>query len=63
VGASRKSFLGALLDGRGVDDRDDATQAVTTYCALAGVWAVRVHDARAAADAVRVVAALRRAAC
>lgn len=59
VGPSRKSFLGALLDGRPVDDRDDATQAITAVCALAGVWGVRVHEARPAADAVRVVAALR----
>ena len=58
VGASRKSFLGALLDGRDVADRDDATQAVTAAAALAGAWAVRVHAVRPAADAVRVVAAL-----
>jgi dihydropteroate synthase len=64
VGASRKSFLGALLadpEPREVVDRDDATAAVTVVAALAGAWAVRVHDARANADAVRVVAALRAA--
>lgn len=59
VGASRKSFLGALLDDRAVDDRDDATQAITAIAAWEGVWGVRVHEARPAADAVRVVAALR----
>jgi dihydropteroate synthase len=62
VGASRKSFLGALLgvDGepRPVVDRDDATAAVTVVAALAGAWAVRVHDVRASADAVRVAAAV-----
>ena len=62
VGASRKSFLGSLLaqDGepRPVVDRDDATAAVTALAAAAGAWAVRVHDARASADAVRVAAAL-----
>jgi dihydropteroate synthase len=63
VGASRKSFLGSLLaddDGspRPVDRREDATTAVTTIAALAGAWGVRVHAARPAADAVRVVAAL-----
>lgn len=63
VGASRKSFLGALLDGRAVDDRDDATQAITAICAMEGVWGVRVHDVRAAADAVRVVAAVRSSRC
>jgi dihydropteroate synthase len=64
VGASRKSFLGALLataDGepRAVTDRDDATVALTTIAAEAGVWAVRVHEVRANADAVRVVAATK----
>src|SRR4051812_5965505 len=62
VGASRKSFLGSLLaeDGepRPVVDRDDATAAVTALAAAAGAWAVRVHDARASADAVRVAAAM-----
>jgi len=63
VGSSRKSFLGALLAGgdepRPVVDRDDATAALTVTAALAGAWAVRVHEVRASADAVRVVARLR----
>jgi dihydropteroate synthase len=64
VGASRKSFLGSLLadppsgEPRPVVDRDDATAAVTVLAAAAGAWAVRVHDVRANADAVRVVAAV-----
>lgn len=58
VGASRKGFLGALLDGRPPDERDHATAAVTVLAAQAGAWAVRVHEVRASADAVRVVAAL-----
>lgn len=62
VGASRKSFLGALLaDGdtpRRSDDRADATVAVTALAAAAGAWAVRVHEVQANADAVRVVAAM-----
>ncbi len=63
VGASRKRFLGALLahaDGtpRPVDDREAATNAITAIAAHHGVWAVRVHDPRPAADAVRVAAAL-----
>jgi dihydropteroate synthase len=63
VGASRKSFLGALLADetgpRPTAGRDDATAAVTAMAALAGAWGVRVHDVRASADAVRVVARLR----
>ncbi|HVE63380.1 MAG TPA: dihydropteroate synthase [Mycobacteriales bacterium] len=62
VGASRKSFLGAVLGDRPVGDRDDATQAVTALAAAGGAWAVRVHEARPAADAVRVVAAIAGAA-
>ena len=60
VGASRKSFLGTLLadpEPRAVMDRDDATAAITALVAVAGAWAVRVHDLRANADAVRVAAA------
>jgi dihydropteroate synthase len=62
VGASRKTFLGALLADdetpRDSDHREDATVAVTALAAAAGVWAVRVHAARPNADAVRVVAAV-----
>jgi dihydropteroate synthase len=56
VGASRKAFLGTLLDGRPAAGRDAATAAITVLAARAGVWAVRVHDVAASADAVRVVA-------
>jgi dihydropteroate synthase len=65
VGASRKRFLGALLargdQPRPVDERDDATTAVTTLAALADVWGVRVHDVRASADAIQVVRAWQEA--
>lgn len=54
VGASRKRFLGELLDGRPAAGRDAATAAVTTWCALHGVWAVRTHEVPAQCDAVRV---------
>lgn len=54
VGASRKSFLGHLLDGRPVADREAATVAVTCHLARSRVWAVRVHDVRASADALAV---------
>ena len=63
VGASRKSFLGALLaDGAGeprpVDAREAAHLAVVLHCARAGVWAVRVHDVGSACDALAAWAAL-----
>lgn len=61
VAASRKRFLGELLadgDLRPTDHRDDATAALTALAAASGAWAVRVHDVRPSADAVRVVAAV-----
>jgi dihydropteroate synthase len=65
VGASRKSFLGALLaapDGtpRPVDEREHATTAITAYCALHRVWGVRVHEVPANVDAALAVAAIHR---
>jgi dihydropteroate synthase len=63
IGASRKSFLGRLLatpDGtaRPVDDREDATVAITAYAALAGAWGVRVHEVRRNLDAALAMAAI-----
>ena len=54
VGASRKSFIGRLLGDRPVDDREAATVAITCHLAEHRVWAVRVHDVRASADALAV---------
>lgn len=60
IGASRKRFLGDLLDGREPKSRDDASVALTTLLARRGVWGVRTHTARAHADAVAVVTRLGR---
>jgi dihydropteroate synthase len=67
VAASRKTFLGRLLAGpdgepRPVLDRDDATVATSVLAAVAGAWAVRVHDVRPNLDALRVTAAWQAAA-
>ncbi len=61
VGASRKSFLGTLLadaagEPRPVDDREDATTALTVLLAQQRVWGLRVHDVRASHDALRTFA-------
>lgn len=62
VGASRKSFLGALLADpatgrpRPARLRDAATTAVSALAAARGVWCLRVHDVASTADAVRVTA-------
>jgi dihydropteroate synthase len=58
-GASRKSYLGALLadpDGtpRPVDAREAATVATSVLAVAAGAWGVRVHDVQATVDALAV---------
>ncbi|WP_405617376.1 dihydropteroate synthase [Streptomyces sp. NBC_00076] len=63
VAASRKRFLGRVLAGpEGAPpparERDAATAAVSALAAHAGAWAVRVHEVRATADAVRVARAM-----
>lgn len=63
VAASRKRFLGRVLAGPDgtpppARERDAATAAVSALAAAAGAWAVRVHEARASADAVRVARAI-----
>ncbi|MGW7520043.1 dihydropteroate synthase [Streptomyces sp. NPDC054796] len=67
VAASRKRFLGRVL-ASGEDasppparERDAATAAVSALAAREGAWAVRVHEVRASADAVRVAHAVERA--
>jgi dihydropteroate synthase len=59
VGASHKSYLGALLaepDGtpRPIGGRGAATIATSVLAAAAGAWGVRVHDVRDTVDALAV---------
>ncbi|MEU0440144.1 dihydropteroate synthase [Streptomyces sp. NPDC006186] len=66
VAASRKRFLGRVLAGPDgapppARERDAATSAVSALAAHAGAWAVRVHEVRASADAVRVAHAVEQA--
>ncbi|WP_338896745.1 dihydropteroate synthase [Streptomyces sp. TG1A-60] len=63
VAASRKRFLGRVLAGPKdapppARERDAATAAVSALAAQQGAWAVRVHEVRATADAVRVARAI-----
>ncbi|HCT79889.1 MAG TPA: dihydropteroate synthase [Micromonosporaceae bacterium] len=53
-GASRKSYLGHLLDGRPAPERDVATAATSVLAAQAGVWGIRVHDVQGTVDALKV---------
>lgn len=61
VGASRKSFIGALL-GLDVGERDEATLAITVWAFESGAAMVRVHDVRGASQAARLLAQMDRAA-
>ena len=58
IGASRKSFLGVLLEEPDPDLREAASIAITTEVARQGVWAVRTHGVKAHVDAIKVVAEL-----
>lgn len=63
IAASRKRFLGTLLDDgerpRPAGGRDHATAAISAMAAREGAWGVRVHDVAPSADAVRAAAAWR----
>lgn len=64
VGASRKRFLGRLLEGqdgelRPPSEREAATAAVSVLAANDGAWAIRVHEPRPTRDALAVLSALR----
>ena len=59
IGQSRKRFISALLSEAGLpqasmEDRDNATAAISALCAEHGVWAVRVHDVARSRAAVAV---------
>jgi dihydropteroate synthase len=55
VGASRKSFLGALTGGADVDDRVEASLAAAVWAGLNGAAMVRAHDVRATVRALAVL--------
>jgi dihydropteroate synthase len=57
IGASRKRFLGELLDA-GPGDRLPGSLAVAAHCHRVGVDLLRVHDVRETAGLMRVLDAL-----
>ena len=59
VGASRKSFIGAVL-GLPVDDRLEGGLAVAGLAAWKGAHMIRTHDVRATKRITRMVDAVRR---
>jgi dihydropteroate synthase len=64
VGASRKSFLGTILERAGRPsepaDRDKATAAAVALAVVGGAAVVRVHNAAGAVDAARTADAIVR---
>jgi dihydropteroate synthase len=56
VGSSRKSFLGRLT-GKPQHEREHATTATNVIAYERGASIFRVHDVRAAVDALKVAAA------
>jgi dihydropteroate synthase len=59
VGASRKSFIGRLLDGAKEDERIYGTMAAVTAATLNGASLVRVHDVKEAVETLRIADAIR----
>jgi len=59
VGVSRKSLLGAVT-GRDVDQRMAASVTMAALAAERGAAMLRVHDVRETADALAMVAALKK---
>lgn len=60
VGTSRKGFIGTVLDGTPVDQREEGTLATVVWAFDRGAAMVRVHEVRAAARAAQFLATLRR---
>lgn len=58
VGASRKSFIGQLLN-RPVCERGPGSLAVAAWAVMHGAQIVRAHDVAETVDVVRMIAALR----
>jgi dihydropteroate synthase len=67
VGASRKSFIGKVLDPLGAgrcsetDERLPGSLAVAAWAVAQGANVVRVHDVAATVDIVRMIEALKQA--
>jgi dihydropteroate synthase len=58
IGASRKAFIGAVLD-LPVQDRLAGSLAVAAFASAQGAHVIRAHDVAATARAVRMIDAIR----
>lgn len=62
IGASRKSFIGKILDEPVAEKRSNGTSAVNSIAVWNGANILRVHDVKAAVETARVVEALKKSA-
>ena len=60
IGASRKRFLGELVNAKETDDREAASIALTAELARLNIWGVRTHSAKPHRDAIAVIDRLRK---
>ena len=60
IGTSRKSFIGKLLNGAPASQRLHGTIASTVASVMNGAHIVRVHDVKAAVEAIKVADAIKR---
>ncbi len=60
VGASRKSFIGKLLDGALPDQRLSGSLAAAVIAVMNGARIIRAHDVKATVDALKVAQAVIR---
>ncbi|MFM1789578.1 MAG: dihydropteroate synthase [Actinomycetota bacterium] len=60
IGASRKRFLGELIDSTNPDEREAASLAITAAMAKQGIWGVRTHSVKPHRDVIATISALGR---
>lgn len=59
IGASRKGFIGRMLDDAPPEERLESTLAISSLCAWQGVDVVRVHDVKENKRAIRTIEAIK----
>ena len=60
IGASRKRFLGELVNAKEADNREAASIALTAQLARLEIWGVRTHSVKPHLDAIAVADRLRK---
>ena len=58
VGASRKSFIGKVLDGASPDQRLSGSIAAAVVAVMHGACIIRAHDVKPTSDALRIATAV-----